>query len=141
MGIATCRAAETSNHGLRFITLLDGCSSNMTASKSSGSGVCSLRNPLWPRSRTGRRQHLFAQRLTKHLAHVVNKHETNVFEWLFRNFVEIPTVLLRKDNRCHPCASSCKYFFLHAADWQHVPAQSDLARHRHVLANRSARQG
>src|SRR5215213_372847 len=105
------------------------------------SRICSLRNPLWrPRGRTGRRQYPLAQCLTKDLAHVFNEYKTNVFEWFLRDLVEVTPILLRKDNRCDACSSSGKYFFLHAANRQHVPTQCDFARHCYVLANWSTRQ-
>src|ERR1043165_4034863 len=103
-----------------------------------GSRVCSLREPLWLRRRTGRGHHSLTQRFAKDLPHVINKNEANVLEWFFRNLVQIAPVLLRQDNCSHTCPPRRKNFFLYATDRQNVSSHRDLTGHRNVLANWSS---
>ena len=124
----------------RYPWLLLHNSTNMTALKSSSicrSGICSLRNSLRLRRRTGRRHYSLAQCFPKYLAHIINKHKANVLEWLFRHLVQIAPVLLRQNNRCHTRSPRRKHLLLYTANRQNVSAQGDLARHRDVFSNRS----
>ena len=57
-----------------------------------------------------------------------------------RDIGQILFVVLRQNNRVDAEAMSRQQFLLDAANRQHPAAQSDLAGHRDVLANRHARQ-
>src|SRR4029079_1833078 len=80
------------------------------------------------------------QRDLQHVFDTRHRNDVHLRLHFRRNFRQVLGVLLWDDDRLDATAQRRKELFLEATDRQHATAQRDLARHRHVLADRDAGQ-
>ncbi|EBA08763.1 hypothetical protein SSE37_03935 [Sagittula stellata E-37] len=78
--------------------------------------------------------------MAQHLGDVFDGDDLQPLLHVVRDFRQILLVFLRDEHRLDATAQGREQFLLQAADGHGVAAQGNLARHRHVLADRDLRQ-
>ena len=76
----------------------------------------------------------FAQNLIDRLDH----HELHLLAQIGGDIVEVGLVVRRHQDASQPGAVRAEHLLLDPTDWQDLAAQRDLARHRHIVADRTA---
>src|SRR5205085_9656867 len=79
-----------------------------------------LRQASWAR-RAGHGNRFFGlESLAEHLPHVIDKDELNVFEEVFRHFIEVALILRRQDDLCNASAAGGEHLFFYSSHRKNV---------------------
>jgi hypothetical protein len=73
----------------------------------------------------------------QHLVHVIDGHEVDLLANRLWNFLEVPLILSRDDNRRQTRPMGSQHLVSQSPDGKNPPAQSDLTRHTDLMRDRA----